>query len=121
MHVKSFTKPIWQYGKPPGHQPPVLLVLGQGLTMQTEFLNLYGPNLLTVRAAFLDYVFETLNCWLTRSKVKTKLERITGVTQHQPSRRRNSALVWEESIRQMTEMLHHWRISGSSEKFKVSL
>jgi hypothetical protein len=89
--------------------------------MRTWFLNLYGPNLLTVRAAFLDYVFETLNCWLTRSKVKTKLERITGVTQHQPSRRRNSALVWEESIRQMTEMLHHWRISGSSEKFKVSL
>lgn len=28
--------------------------------MQTGFLNLYGPNLLTVGAAFLDYVFEIL-------------------------------------------------------------
>jgi hypothetical protein len=59
---QSFPKPIWQYGKhlASGHKSPVLWVLGQGLTMQTGFLNLYGPNLLTVGAAFFDYVYATL-------------------------------------------------------------
>lgn len=58
---QSFPKPIWQYGKL--FWQPIACSYrfsGQELTLQTELLNLYGPNLLTVGATFLDYVFAAL-------------------------------------------------------------
>ncbi|KAF4266168.1 hypothetical protein KXX16_006707 [Aspergillus fumigatus] len=62
---------------------------------QYELLNLYGPNLLTCED----------QAWAHH-------RRHTAPTFNE----KNSALVWEESIRQMTEMLHHWQVAGTSEK-----
>ncbi|GFF42675.1 cytochrome P450 3A9 [Aspergillus udagawae] len=63
----------------------------------TGFLNLYGPNLLTCED----------QAWAHH-------RRHTAPTFNE----KNSALVWEESIRQMTEMLRHWQTSGTSEKLQ---
>ena len=70
-----------------------------------EALDMYGPNIITVRCPNCYVVFRiSANETQSNGSQWTHMRRHTAA----PFNERNSALVWEETIRQTNEMLQYW-------------